>query len=171
MWNSKYNFKRLEARRVVRLEKHQSIINKFKKIKSLAIIGYAAGIIDGEGCILINKNRGGREYTLQIRVGMATTDAVGLMHKVFGGSLRVCKHKNHTPMNAWVVSSIEAEGLLRRLLPYLRVKKEEAKVALEFRKHIMETRNTGKKIPIKALAMREAYRLKLQELKHGQVGA
>jgi len=71
-------------------------------------------------------------------------------------------------MHIWVISSAEAEGFLKCLLPYLKVKKEEAKVALAFRKHLNSTRRFGKILPIEVIAKREAYRIKLQEMKRNE---
>jgi hypothetical protein len=165
MWKPEYNRKRLEARRVEAVKEYTAKLKRFNKMIDPALVGYTAGIIDGEGCILINKQ--GVMYTLQIRVGMATTGAVRLLHKLWGGSLKVCKHKDHTPMNVWVLSSIEAEGLLKRILPKLIVKADEARVALAFREHIRSTKRLGRggKMPIDIVAKREAYRIKLQEMK------
>jgi hypothetical protein len=138
-------------------------MQRFKQWKDPALVGYAAGLLDGEGCILINKQ--GTAYTLQTRVGMSSDKAVSLMHKTFGGSLKI---NSFSRMHTWVLCSVEAEGFLRCVLPFLRVKKEEAKVAIAFREHVLETRREGQHTPLRAFAIREAYRLKLQELKHGK---
>jgi len=135
---------------------------RYTEQKDFALVGYAAGLIDGEGCILINRQ--GTAYTLQVRVGMSSNKAVSLMHKTFGGSLKI---NNFSHMYTWVLCSMEAEGFLRCILPFLLVKKDEAQVAIAFREHILETRREGQSTPLRALAIREAYRLKLQELKHG----
>lgn len=163
MWNPKYNKPRIEARRRRRLEKRQKIMARYSQCKEPALVSYAAGLLDGKGCILINKH--GTVYTLQVRVGMSSDKAVSLMHKTFGGSLKI---NSFTHMHTWVLCSMEAEGFLRAVLPFLHVKEEEARVALAFREHILETRREKQSTPLRAFAVREAYRLKLQELKHGK---
>ena len=171
-WKPEYNNKREKLRRLKREKAHMEKLNKFKIITDKITLGYTAGIIDGEGCIIICKNKTLRKghknisYLLQVRVGMATTQAVTLLHKTFGGSYAHRAYGKHTPMNIWTINSIAAEGFLKLILPYLKVKQEEAKVALEFREHMNNYMGrNGRRLNITEIALREAYKLKMQELK------
>lgn len=109
---------------------------------SEAVVAYLAGIIDGEGCINLNKKHAnGRKSTWRIRVQMNDREALLLLHDTFGGSLEGFETNgyqppsrrgtNRKPIFVWNLnrqSSVEAA--LRCLLPYLRVKRKKAEDAL-----------------------------------------
>lgn len=101
---------------------------------------WAAGILDGEGCIIIAKDYKGTKrverFRLKVQVSMTHQPTIDRLHVMFGGS----RH-NHTPQNSqWrqrhyvILCGEQAEQMLRKVLPYLTAKKEEALVALDFRK-------------------------------------
>jgi len=97
-------------------------------------LAYAAGIIDGEGCIHIARTKnpqmvGGIVYFLLVRVG--TTDGVIPQHllSIFGGSI-VNRHRRQ---QVWQATGAHAEAVLLAVLPYLVLKKPQAELALEFR--------------------------------------
>jgi len=97
-----------------------------------------AGFFDGEGCILINYTRCRDKYFLELAVG-----------NTFLSSLKKCLtiwncghidertslsrvHKKWNTYYVWRVSHIKARDILRAILPYLIVKRQEAEVALQF---------------------------------------
>lgn len=115
-------------------------------------LAYAAGLIDGEGCICIQKSSYGTKSNLPpnyaLIVVVSTTDAIltPWLHARFGGS--VCKFRGYAPLRGlkqvgmssrWMVASAEAEQFLRAVLPYLQLKKQRAEVALRFRGLISRT--------------------------------
>lgn len=99
-------------------------------------IAYAAGFFDGEGHIRITKHSKRGSYTLQLSAVQATLDPLPLFERVFGGTInrRLVKYRQ-TPraIYTWQASSGVAELALRRMLPYLIAKKDEAELALSFR--------------------------------------
>lgn len=108
-------------------------------------VGWLAGIIDGEGCITINKQKagaGGRvnpSYRLFMKVTMGHEVAVRRVRDLLDvGSIQpqVARPRadgvTFNPAWSWWVSANEAAAVLRFLRPYLIVKDEEADVALEF---------------------------------------
>jgi hypothetical protein len=169
-----YNKIRQDIRRVQQVTRYNIKLEKFKRINSPAILGYAAGIIDGEGCIFISrgKPRGLRltpQYTLKIAVGMANPSAVKLLHKAFGGSLIKRTNRQYKPIYRWELSSIEAEGFLRLLLHYLIVKHKEARLGIAFRDHLNAyIRKNGRIIDVKEQKIRETFKLKMEGLKNVQ---
>ena len=107
------------------------------------ILAYLAGIIDGEGCIAIYGYHGNwimshgkrhRGFRLDVKVGMGEPEAVQLLMKTFGGSIYVRKitPNGNKPSYSWTVSAKLAIACLRQLIPFLRVKKAQAEIALEF---------------------------------------
>jgi len=172
MDKQKYNQKRQEKRRVIWIQKYQQKMSTIKK-QPTDILAYTAGLIDGEGCIYISKGkpRGARlnsQYTLKVAVGMSVATAVKKIQHHFGGALRERNNRQYKPIHRWELSSVEAERFLRRILPYLIVKKEEAVLGLEFREHMNGyIRTKGRTLTVKEIAVREAYKLKMEELKRG----
>src|ERR1700747_2590374 len=102
---------------------------------------YLAGIIDGEGSIMMihhkprpNGNGTKWEYWV-LRVSVANTDIrliIWLLEK-FGGGFSTGKNKrpNQKDHYQWRLDSKRAEPILRAALPYLILKREQAELALK----------------------------------------
>lgn len=103
-------------------------------------LAYTAGIIDGEGCISIvrkpYKTAGfPTNYELYVKVQTADKIICPWLHIRFGGSLGMTKGYNgNRRCHTWGVSSASAELFLRAILPWLRLKRAEAELGIEFRK-------------------------------------
>jgi hypothetical protein len=98
---------------------------------------YLAGIVDGEGAIFISRDLFRSKNTVfrpEMRVGMIEPNAVKRLHDAFGGSFFLEKPYHHKrPLHRWAISKRESLVFcLNTLLPYLDVKREQAKVVLEF---------------------------------------
>lgn len=120
---------------------------KFEKAK----IGYLAGLIDGEGTISIirgtaptvRKNRGDgtrvdnyRRYNAVIYIANTDRRLINWLISNFGGSYNIYIHKNKPTWKdklTWYVCGQKAkEHFLLALMPYLVIKREQAKVVLNF---------------------------------------
>ena len=103
---------------------------------------WAAGIIDGEGCILLSPGKHDRckEYwTLRVSVSQVDRRLLTRLHAMFGGS--VSSHgrmqaKGGRPISCWRVTSRQAEHVLRTVFPWLVVKREQAELALQSRDYM-----------------------------------
>lgn len=100
---------------------------------------YIAGIIDGEGYIGIKKTRPKNmksvAYRARLQIRMTDEPAIKFISKTLGGFYykekpSVAKGK---PLYCYQVSDKAAESVLWSVLPYLRVKREQASVVLELR--------------------------------------
>lgn len=99
---------------------------------------YLAGIIDGEGCLLISRSNRGSYMNYYGRIHVKNTDyrLIKWLVDIFGGNV----HQNnpvspkHAIAYSWYFSgdAHDKEVLLLAVLPYLIVKKEQAKVLVEF---------------------------------------
>lgn len=160
-----------EKRRELWIRKYQQKITAIA-VQPSNIRAYAAGLIDGEGCIFIAKGRprGVRltsQYTLKVAVGMSVESGVTWLQKHFEGAIRKRANGQYRPIYRWEVSSVMAERFLRQIIPFMRVKKEEARLGLDFRDHMNRyIRAKGRVVGLNEVAMREAYKLKMEELKH-----
>lgn len=104
-------------------------------ILSPEVAAYAAGILDGEGCLTLSPRRRERK-TPETIIAVGNTDRrlILWLHEHFGGSFRPmrpatvrCKPTWH-----WQLWSIEARRLLRAVRPYLVIKQRHADVLLAF---------------------------------------
>lgn len=99
-------------------------------------IAYAAGFIDGDGCIRLKMKPCG---TYDVRVQVTSTDwpiIVWLQLRWGGGQYRKvgsCRSDNPRwkPMHAWHIVGQPAVDFLVAILPYLILKKPQATLAIE----------------------------------------
>ena len=111
-------------------------------------ISYLAGLVDGEGYVGIKKDmtsvRNGHSksplYHERIQIRMSNEEAIKLFKKIFGGSYYFEKEKANNPltkrkMYCYQVSDLGAAKTLKLLLPYLKIKKEQARLCLCLRRN------------------------------------
>jgi len=99
---------------------------------------YVAGLLDGEGSIVLSV-RSGREwakrsdYTLLVRIHNTCKEVLDWTVTVAGGRVYCSSRANrHRPMYQWTIHSVQAAEFLRLMLPYLRIKRDQALLALDF---------------------------------------
>lgn len=106
------------------------------------LLAYAAGVIDSDGYIGIKRNDYGMRvrgdatqpvYSARVVVKQVTPQAVTLLHELFGGSLLPAKAslRKGRPLFSWDIHSAAAGRACRAILPYLRIKREQASNAVE----------------------------------------
>jgi hypothetical protein len=106
---------------------------------------YAAGLIDGEGCIGIsrinrtnysqwNGNFNNHEYRLTVNINMTDRKALDFIYGAFGGYILPVKQYDleRLPVYRWEVRSKAAMQFLKQILFALRTKKEQAELAIRF---------------------------------------
>lgn len=94
---------------------------------------YLAGFFDGEGSISVNVNRKLGRWALRLTCHQVNPRPLQLLQEVFGGSIRMTyRIGNQRSIFEWVASGVAGSEALRVLRPYLRVKAEEAEIALQF---------------------------------------
>ena len=100
----------------------------------MASLEYLAGFFDGEGCITLCN--GGRKYNLKCICANTVKESVELFQERFGGRIHPQRRpagKAHYKMCwKWVADSRIGESFLKEILPYLRIKRKVAELALEF---------------------------------------
>lgn len=106
-----------------------------KDIPSIKDLAYAAGIIDGEGCICIGCSLTRRKtpvYSFVVEVQMSDREAIDWLHKTFGGSLYEYLKFGRRKVYRWQVGTNNAKRFLMTVIPYLKVKQKQAELAIEF---------------------------------------
>lgn len=126
-------------------------------------LAYAAGIIDGEGYVQIQRHKrsdysAGYHYYMAIAVAMVDPIVPIWLEQTFGGSLHHYERKepNAQPYYRWSTGTKKAQWFLELILPYLKTKKAQAEVAIEFQKLKSENRGKNHKYYLKPVALLEA---------------
>lgn len=96
-------------------------------------LAYLAGIVDADGMISVQRSLRPQRMYYAARVGI--TGAARAPHDLaaglFGGNVRSCVIRPGTrPQFVWMLHGTRAVPVLRALAPFLRVKREQAAVAL-----------------------------------------
>lgn len=105
---------------------------------------YAAGLFDGEGYVRIARWQKASSrhirYQLILGIGMTFRPVIEELRNTYGGSINMNRHdlrrKTHRIQFTWHAGSQIGAAFLRRVMPYLIVKRDEAKIALLFQEHI-----------------------------------
>lgn len=97
---------------------------------------YLAGIIDGEGCIGVYFDSG--YYLLRLIITSTSVDWLKNLKSSWGdvGNLFIDNKKkktNHKIKANWVLRGSTAQKILSQVIPYLKIKRTQAEVALQFK--------------------------------------
>jgi hypothetical protein len=104
-------------------------------------LAYLAGLIDGEGCIYIkksekdaNKQQKYASYTLSICINQTDKESIDYIKGIFGGNITIGKQYGlgYLPVMRWEVGHQRTFELCKDLIPFLRIKKKQAELAVRF---------------------------------------
>jgi hypothetical protein len=109
------------------------------------IYAYLAGVLDSDGTIGVKKStykmRVTKDctkptYSERICVRQVENQAVALIQKTFGGGFYITKPSalNGKPLFTVALTDKKASAMLEKLLPFLRIKKQQALNCLKLRK-------------------------------------
>lgn len=99
---------------------------------------YIAGFFDGEGCVFLHKRRN-NSVGLMIDCSGTSEVTIKWLHSTTGvGSIHYRKSRSdkHKQCYCWRVAGDAAESLLLQLLPYLKIKKPQAELGIEFQSRL-----------------------------------
>lgn len=107
-------------------------------------LAYLAGVIDSDGYLSVKRttyhmrvrgDAGNPVFSEKIGCKQVTPEAIDVLHATFGGYRRVEKPSspNGRPLHSWVVTDRNAAAAAEALLPYLRIKREQAILLLQVR--------------------------------------
>lgn len=136
-------------------------------------LAYIAGLMDGEGTILIRdnyikKNWGWQKHglSLLVEIGLTDKELLPWLCNAYGGSVYRCKDKRKhywKEMSRWHLSANQALHFLLDIFPYLRLKKEQAEVAIAFQSAKRQRRSRHR--TEQEMKLEETQHLLIKELK------
>ena len=113
------------------------------KAPSQTQCAYVAGFVDADGCITVGKSKHegssrypNPTYSAVVHIGNRNLAVLRKIQALFGGSIRKSKKLCNTTvgffpdLNRYQLYGAKARGMLRAILPYLVVKREEAELVL-----------------------------------------
>ena len=131
-------------------------------------LAYIAGIVDGEGYIGISadhRKRNPNRPCWRLRVTVTNTNEwlMQFLKFSFGGIIDLKRSSSLKPCYNWTLCRSNAAEFLKLILPYLRLKRPQAELAIKFQASISKStrRLTGEQH-----AVREAEMLLLKSMKH-----
>jgi hypothetical protein len=132
---------------------------------------YMAGLVDGEGCIRIvithssDNFRPSPQYQLVISIDMTSLDCLKKAQGVFGGKI-TSRDREGTNFRIyhWHLFSQNASDALKKMLPYLQEKKQQAITGIDFQK-ILKHCSGRKPLTKEEIADRHKYFLRIKEQK------
>ena len=133
-------------------------------------LAWAACAIDCEGCIGGYRFRSRKGYKWVMKLNVTNTDPrlPRRMQEIFGvgavSKARRDKRPNMRPSFEWSARNRGIEYILRAVLPYLVIKREQAEVALAII-DTMQKKNMGRALTPEVIAEREAMVIQLKSLK------
>lgn len=152
------------------------LITPSTSLPGATALAYAAGLMDGEGCIQVIKQMvpGRKNPTYRLRLEMMQNDFPTLANFVhcvgLPATIRPVKREADHSRQVWRVTydGPQAYVVLRRLLRYLVRKKAEAAVGINFvRRGRIDLHPGPKGTPARLWALRENFFRELRALKLG----
>ena len=136
------------------------------------VAAYLAGLIDGEGCIGIyarklSDTRRFPYHQLVVKIGMRDREAIDFMveHTGAWGATTSCKQMSTGIIHMTTLHGRRAADFLKRIIPYMTVKKRQAELAVEFYE-VCEFSKGNSSVSEQQLERRESYRRNLRLLKN-----
>jgi len=125
---------------------------------------YLAGIIDGEGSIGIDNHGGVRSPSVRISITNTNVNLLAELKAIWGGWLSSCRTKKFgwKSCSDLIFAGKPSSEILEAAQPYLKAKKEQCQVALQFNKTVSSSNTKG--VPIDIQTYRQDLRKKMLEL-------
>ena len=109
------------------------------------LLAYLAGAVDSDGTIGIKRSTyamrvrgdaGAPVYSERVALRQVTNHIVVMLRRAFGGSVYMTKPSapRGRPLFSWAATDLRAVACLRAIMPYLRVKREQARNCLVLRR-------------------------------------
>ena len=136
-------------------------------------LAYLAGVIDSDGCIGVRYRRYGptqRDYFYPMVDIKQVSPEACLLARELGGHIEYIKKAiapNRRRLYRWEASSRTAASVLRLLLPYLRIKREQAlnAIALSDARPPLSRKGVTRGAPLRTVEEAESFRVYYERAK------
>ena len=143
-------------------------------------LAYMAGIMDGEGYISLarrnsKRNKSGLRYDIQVGVTNTNKWLLETFRFSFGGSISKKRkgYEKSLPSSQdcfnWQIGNQQALTAIKTLLPYLRLKRLQAELAIKFCITLSDSYRSGG-VPQEVMVLREAQYILMKKLQEGGKG-
>ena len=141
-------------------------------------LAYMAGVFDGEGSIMISKQKPGASngsispsYYLRVSLGITDRWICELFRFNFGGSIykKIYRGEKYFPAWVWNLSGERAIRFLKVLLPYFHLKKAQAELGIKFQQGKRHFSYGRRKKPVEASVLEEADYILMKALKREKI--
>ena len=103
------------------------------------LVAYAAGILDGEGCLIVVPCRikGRISYYPRMTVRMKNPHALNVLYRLFGGTInaQACQKPQWAATLSWSLGGMAVACPLRLMFSYLHTKRPQAEIILSLLNH------------------------------------
>jgi len=130
---------------------------------------YIAGLFDGEGYITVNKNK--KTFIPVVGIKMNGFNLLKKLNNEFGGYFYQIKNYTNRPLTEWTLKgSFQVIPFLKKIEPFLIIKKEQAQLCLELCSTFSIRKSNGdwiKKIKLNKdiINQRETFKKQIKEAK------
>lgn len=135
-------------------------------------LAYLAGIIDGEGCIAIDRKKHSdvrkewMSYAVVLSVGNNSFELITWLKDNFGGNITEYVREDKRTYWRWATSEKKTlRNILKQTRPYLVIKKEQADLAISYSEKCCQL--SGRRgVPIWLKRRREEYFQAMKKMHH-----
>jgi len=98
-------------------------------------LSYIAGFIDADGAIMLQKSHRialgwNPSYTPIVQAYSSKKEPIEYIQSIFGGNIRRGKRNGKQYEYNWQIAGSKIKWILKSLLPYLKIKKKQAKILI-----------------------------------------
>lgn len=132
---------------------------------------YAAGFVDGEGTLRISHSKAKpTTYTLKVQVVNTNKEVLDWFKEKFNGTVRMSykasKKYKRKACWVWEISCKRAEFFIQNIILFLKVKRNQADLCIEFREHTKRY-PVNRKLTKQEVAIRKNYKSRISKLNQG----
>lgn len=144
---------------------------RYRNMEKELEYAWAAGFIDGEGCIRVSRFVVSPTYTshnLRLQVGVCHLESLERLKGIFGvGGIYLAAQRSAKQNEAytWVVTGLDAIAVIKHIMPFLVTKRVEAQVALRMEPLLGFTYKFRQRVDPEIVRQREEICKELRDLK------
>lgn len=127
---------------------------------------YIAGVIDSDGCIQAPTGGSKLHYRGEIHVIQRDLHIIEFLYQRFGGSVNVVSRQHKSGLKhyiRWMITGPRMAEVLKGSLPYLVLKAEQARLAIELQSIILP-KGKATKLPVEVLEQRARLASRIKQL-------